>query len=40
MLIWDKVFIPQTSKQQVIEEEVDVAVSRIVEILKLEIKVL
>ena len=37
----DKVFIPQTSKQtEVIEEEVDVAVSRIVEILKSEIKVL
>ena len=37
----DKVFIPQTSKQtEVIEEEVDVAVNRIVEILKSEIKVL
>ena len=37
----DKVFIPQTSKHtEVIEEEVDVAVNRIVEILKSEIKVL
>ena len=36
----EKVFIPQTSKQtEVIEEETDVAVNRIVEILKSEIKV-
>ena len=36
----DKIFIPQTSKQtEVIEADVDVAVSRIVEILKSEIKV-
>ena len=36
----DKVFITQTSKQtEIIEEEVDVAVNRIVEILKSEIKV-
>ncbi len=36
----DKVFIPQTSKQtEVIEEEADVAVNRIIEILKSEIKV-
>ena len=37
----EKVFVPQASKQtEVIEEEVDVAVNRIVEILKSEIKVL
>ena len=37
----DKVFIPQTSKQtEVIEADVEVAVNRIVEILKSEIKVL
>ena len=37
----DKIFVPATSKQtEVIEEEVDVAVNRIVEILKSEIKVL
>jgi|TARA_B100000287_G_scaffold138678_1_gene130592 electron transfer flavoprotein beta subunit len=36
----EKVFVPQASKQtEVIEEEVDVAVNRIVEILKSEIKV-
>ena len=36
----EKVFIPQASKQtEVIEEETDVAVKRIVEILKSEIKV-
>ena len=36
----EKVFIPQASKQtEVIEEETDVAVNRIVEILKSEIKV-
>ena len=36
----EKVFIPQTSKEtEVIEEETDVAVNRIVEILKSEIKV-
>ena len=36
----DKVFIPQTSKQtEVIEEDADVAVNRIMEILKSEIKV-
>ena len=36
----EKVFLPQTSKQtEVIEEETDVAVNRIVEILKSEIKV-
>ena len=36
----EKVFTPQTSKQtEVIEEETDVAVKRIVEILKSEIKV-
>ena len=37
----DKVFIPQTSKQtEVIEGDVDIAVNRIVEILKSDIKVL
>ena len=37
----EKVFIPQASKQtEVIEEETDAAVNRIVEILKSEIKVL
>ena len=36
----EKIFIPQASKQtEVIEEETDVAVNRIVEILKSEIKV-
>ena len=36
----DKVFIPQTSKQtEVIEGDADVAVNRIMEILKSEIKV-
>ena len=35
----DKVFIPQTSKQTEIIEEEDVAVNRIVEILKSEISI-
>jgi electron transfer flavoprotein alpha/beta subunit len=37
----DKVFVPQTTKQtEVIEGDADAAVTRIVEILKSEIKIL
>ena len=37
----DKVFVPQTTKQtEVIEGDTDAAVTRIVEILKSEIKIL